>query len=120
MEQIKSEEKHRQAYKDEMLYFLGRGLYEKAGARGIYEKPMREFLPPIKRFWVTDNRLYVKTYDITSTKEKWLIMDVKGNILKTVFHPKTHREILTFGKDRFYYLRESEDGEGWALHAVNL
>jgi hypothetical protein len=120
VEKIKAEEMHREAYKEEILYFLGRRLYEKAGAKGVYKKPMREFLPPIKRFWVIDNRIYVKTYDITDIKEKYVIMDLKGNILKTVFLPKTYREILTFRKDKFYYLQESEDDDGWVLHSEDL
>ena len=120
MEKIKAGEIHREAYKEEILYFLGRRLYEKARDRGIYKKPMKEYLPPIKRFWVMDHKIYVKTYDITAVKEKYVIMNLKGNILKTVFLPKTYREILTFKNNRFYYLKESEDDDGWVLHSEVL
>jgi hypothetical protein len=120
VKKIKSEEKHRTMYKEEIRYFLGRSRFEKARARGIFKRPLREYIPPIKNFWVLDNRIYVKTYEMSGTKEKYIIMDEKGTILKTLFLPKTYLEILTFSKNKFYYLEESEDDECWALHAVQL
>jgi hypothetical protein len=119
LENIKSGEKHRKLFMDEVLYFVGRRRFERARERGIYKKPMREFLPSIKNFWVLDDRIYVKTYDITDTKQKYIIMDLKGNIQKILFLPKAHREILTFSKNKFYYLEDTEE-KGWVLHAVDL
>ncbi len=119
VEKIKSGEKHRQLYMDEILYFVGRRRFERARERGIFKKPMREFLPAINNFWVLNDRIYMKTYDITETKQKYIILDLKGNILKTVFLPKTYREILTFSKNKFYYLEDREE-EGWVLQAVDL
>jgi hypothetical protein len=119
VEKIKSGEKHRNLYMEEILYFLGRRRFERARERGIFKKPMREFLPSIGNFWVLEDKIYVKTYDITETKQKYIIMDLKGNILKTVFLPKVYWEILTFSKNKFYYLEDREE-EGWVLQAVDL
>jgi hypothetical protein len=120
VDKVKSGEKHRRMYMDEMLYFLGRSIFERGKARGVYDKPVKEFLPVINRFWMLDDRIYVKTYDITDTTEKFYVLDLEGNIKKAVFLPKTYREILTFHKDKFYYLMESEEDETWTLYAVPL
>ena len=120
VKKVKSEGKHRKLFMEEILYFLGRRHFERVRARGVYKKPMKEFLPPIKNFWVLDDRIYVKTYDITDKKEKYVIMDLDGNILRTLFLPIVHREILTFDKGKFYYLKEIDEDEVWALHSINL
>jgi hypothetical protein len=119
VEKIKSGEKHRKLVMDEMLFSLGRRLFERAKDRDVFKKPMTEFLPPIKNFWVVDDKIYVKTYDITDTTEKYIIMDLKGNIIKTIFLPITFKEILTFNQNKFYYL-EDRDEEGWVLNAVDF
>nr|NIM77679.1 hypothetical protein [Candidatus Aminicenantes bacterium]NIN40885.1 hypothetical protein [Candidatus Aminicenantes bacterium] len=116
---IRSEEKHRNLYMEEMLFSLGRRIFERARQRGVFKRPMREFLPSIGNFWVLEDRIYVKTYDITDTKQKYIIMDLKGNILKTVFLPRAYKEILTFSKNKFYYLEDREE-EGWVLQALDL
>jgi len=77
-------------------------------------------MPAINNFWVLDNAIYVKTYDITETKEKYIIMDLKGNILKDVFLPKAPMELLTFANKAFYYLEDSEAEECWALSSVDI
>jgi hypothetical protein len=120
VKKIKSEEKHKKHFMEEIRYFVGRERFEKAKVRGAFNKPMREFIPSINNFWVVDNRIYLKTFDITDTKEKYIIMDVKGKILKEVFLPKTYLEILTFSNNKLYYLYESEDDEGWVLYSVEL
>ncbi|MCX6583479.1 MAG: hypothetical protein NT166_25170 [Candidatus Aminicenantes bacterium] len=120
VKQIKSEEKHRQLRINEILFAVGRSRFEQARKRGIFEKPLMEFVPAINNFWVTDDSIYVKTYDITDTKEKYVIMDLQGNIRKTVFLPIVYKEILTFHNNTFYYLEDNEEKETWVLHAVRL
>lgn len=117
---IKSEEKHRRFLMEQILLLVGRSPYERAKNRGAFDRPMMEFLAPINNFWVVDNRIYVKTHDITDTKEKFVILNLKGNILRTVFLPKTYWEMLTFNKNKLFYLLENEDDEVWELHAVDL
>lgn len=118
---IKYEEKHKNYYFEKLRYFLGarRAKRSMEKARNV---PMMEFVPDINNFWVTDNRIYVKTYDITDKTEKYIIMDLKGNIQKEVFLPITFMEILTFNNNKFYYLQDSDDdeNEGWVLHEVDL
>ena len=73
----------------------------------------------MNNFWEIDDGIYVKTYDITDTKEKYIIMDLKGNIQKTLYLPIVFKELLTFNQNTFYYL-EDTDEESWALHAVRF
>ena len=120
VEKVKSEEKHRRFLMEELLHLVGKSRYERAKNRGAYNRPMMEFLPPINNFWVVENRIYVKTHDITETKEKFIILDLKGNILETVFLPRTYWEALTFHNNKFYYLEENEDDEVWELHSLDL
>lgn len=64
---IKFTEVHRQAYIDELKYFLGNDRFERARARGVFNKPMKDYMPAINNFWVLDNAIYVKTDNITET-----------------------------------------------------
>ena len=105
---------------EEISYFVGRELFKKAKARGAFNKQLRDFVPYINNFWVLDNIIYVKTFDITDAKEKYIIMNLKGKILKKIFFPKTYMELLTFNNNKFYYLYESEKYEGWVLHSLEL
>lgn len=120
IKKVKFEEKHRKLYEDGILLFVGRRLFDKSKARGVFKKPMGEFVPDINSFWVTDDRLYVKTFDITQTTEKYIIMDLKGITIKKTFLPKAYRELLAFHNNIFYYLEDNEIIESWELHAVKF
>jgi hypothetical protein len=117
---IKSEGKHKKLYMEEIRYFVGKELFQKAFRKGAFNKKMSEFVPPINNFWVFDNIIYIKTFDITNTKEKYIVMDLKGKILKEISLPKTYLEILTFNNNKFFYLIENEVDEEWVLHSIAL
>lgn len=122
LKKIKYVERHKKLYEDEILYFVGKNRFDKYKERKLFEKPMDEFVPDFNNFWVIENRIYVKTYDIKDNTEKYIILDLKGNIQKEVFLPITYMEILTFNNNKFYYLTEAEEdeNEGWILCAVAL
>ena len=120
MKKIKTEEKHKKFYMDEIRYFVGNKLFQKALQKGAFNKEMREFVPVINNFWVLDDFIYVKTFDITDTSEKYIIMDLKGKILKEMFLPKTYLEILTFYNNKFYFLIENEVDDAWELQSIGL
>lgn len=104
----------------EILFSVGRSRFEQARKRGAFDRPLMEFVPAINNFWVIDDTIYVKTHDITDTKQKYIIMDLKGNIRKELFLPIVFKEILTFHNNTFYYLEDNEEKENWVLHAVDL
>jgi len=115
---VKSEEKHRQRLMDELRYIVGKRLYERAKQRGAFDRKIPEYLPGILNFWVLDDKLFAKTYDMKDDKDKYLILDLNGKIKKTVFLPRVYREMLTFHDTWFYYMVMNEDEEEWELCRV--
>ena len=89
-------------------------------ARGMFDRPMKKYVPDMNNFWVTDNRIYVKTYELKDRTEKYVIMDIKGNTIKTVFLPWSFKELLAFNNNTFYYLEDSEEEESWVLHTIRF
>jgi hypothetical protein len=87
-----------------------------------------DYLPPIQDMTVTDERIYVKTYQKQGDKDEFIIMDLKGNILKKVYLPAVKEpgfgnEVLgrsakfyKIYKNKFYYLHENEEEEEWEVH----
>ena len=120
VKKIKAEKKHKQAVLNELLFSVGRSRFERARKLGAFDRPMKEFAPAIRNFWVVEDNIYVKTFDIIDTQEKYIVMDLKGDIQKTLFLPIVFKELLTFHNDTFYYLDDNEEKESWVLHAVQL
>ncbi|MGD2085065.1 MAG: hypothetical protein PVH61_02680 [Candidatus Aminicenantes bacterium] len=87
-----------------------------------------DYLPPIRDLTVTDERIFVKTHQKKGDKDEFIIMDLKGNILKKLYLPGVKEagfgnEILgrlaKFYKiynNKFYYLHENEEEEEWEVH----
>lgn len=88
--------------------------------------------PYIKDITVTGNKIYVSTYETKDNKEKYIIMDLKGNIVSTCYIPIPKESSFlakTLGRDnrfygitnnKFYYLKENEDDEEWELHVTEI
>jgi hypothetical protein len=51
-------------------------------------------------------------------KEEYVILDLKGNIVKKVFLPYVKNNLMSFKNGIFYYLdrKEYEDDEEWELY----
>jgi len=119
IKKIKFEEKHRRYVMNRNLFVVGRKRFEKSKKKGIFNKPTTKFLPDINNFWVKDDKIYIKTYDITDKTEKFIILDIKGNPIKTIFLPMTYIEILAFDNNIFYYFEDNNVGE-WILNSIEL
>jgi hypothetical protein len=89
---------------------------------GNFDKMFPGYFPAMKSLSVSDNKLYVKTYNRKegngNWKEEYVILDLKGNIVKKVFLPYAKNDLMSFKNDIFYYLdrKEYEDGEEWELY----
>lgn len=89
---------------------------------GDFDKMFPEYFPAMQSFSVSDNKLYVKTYKRKNGngnwKEEYVILDLKGNIVKKVFLPYAKTNLMSFKNGVFYYLerKEYEDSEEWELH----
>jgi hypothetical protein len=87
-----------------------------------------DYLSPIRDLAVTDEQIYVKTYQKQGDKDEFIIMDLKGNILKKAYLPAVKEpgfgnEVLgraakfyKIYQNKFYYLHENEEEEEWEVH----
>lgn len=90
-----------------------------------------DYFPPIKGIEISGDKLYVRTNHCNPAgdKEEYLIMDLKGNILKkkfisrdlevSVFAQVAGGKLFSINNDRFYYIIENENEE-WELHIEPL
>lgn len=90
------------------------------------DKMFPEYFPAMQSFSVSDNKLYVRTYKRKegdgNWKEEYVILDLKGNIVKKGFLPYGKTNLMSFKNGVFYYLerKEYEDNEEWELHMVQI
>ena len=88
------------------------------------------YFPPIKGIEASGNRLYVRTYNMKDGKDEYIVMDLKGNVMKKVFisssfEPSINSQIAggrlsSIENGKLYYLLENEDDEEWELHVEKL
>jgi len=91
-----------------------------------------DYIPAILDMTVADDHIYVKTSEKKDDKDEFIIMDLKGNVLKKVYlpgvkKPKYIDEILgrpvrfyKIYRNNFYYLYENEEEEEWEVHVEPL
>jgi len=92
-----------------------------------------DFLPPIRDIVVDNGKIYLQTFKRQGDKEEYVIMDLKGNILKKVYLPRMKNaavydyQMLGIGvrfyaisNHRFIYLQENEDTEEWQVHMMEI
>jgi hypothetical protein len=84
--------------------------------------------PVIQDVLVVDNQIIVATYDRKNLKRKYILMDLKGTVLKTVYLPIPRESsylTMAMGRDnrfygivnqKYYYLKENPDSEEWEIH----
>jgi len=85
--------------------------------------------PPIKSMEIDNNKIYISTSRTEGNKVETIVMDLKGNVLKTVFIEPTAKEWIltlllgikleTIHNDKIYYIQENEDEE-WELFVKEI
>jgi len=86
------------------------------------------FKPPIWDIEIDNGKLYVQTFKRKENSDEFIIMDLEGNILRTVYLPVFLRpgveeniygvRYQTFAGDKFYYLKENKGA--WELHNAQI
>jgi hypothetical protein len=106
------------------------GGWEKFKKAGTFTYPGT--YPHIQDIIVTDEKIYVSTFDRKDDKEKYIIMDLKGNIISTLYMPITRKSSYTartlgranrfygIANNKFYYIKENEDEEVWELLVTEM
>jgi hypothetical protein len=79
----------------------------------------KEYFPAIKRFTVSNGKIYVFTYKKKDGKQEIVVMDLKGKIEKRVFIKKRGR-YTSISDNTYYYLLENESTGDWELHSEPL
>jgi len=84
-----------------------------------------DYFAPIKGIEVSGDKLYVRTPRVKEDKEEYLVMDLKGKLLKKVYLPRNLEvsiiaqlsggKLFTVNNDKLYYILENEDDEVWEL-----
>jgi len=92
-----------------------------------YEFPAHR--PPIKSMEIDNNKIYITTFRTEGNKYENIVMDLKGNVLKTAFIEPSAKEWImalllgikleTIHNDKIYYIQENEDEE-WELLAREI
>jgi hypothetical protein len=104
------------------------GGWDSFEKKGTFTYPDK--FPHIQDMVVSDDKIYVSTYDAKNNKQKYIVMDLKGKVLNTTYMPipqsssflaKTMgRENRFYGiaDNKYYYLVENEENEEFELHIL--
>ncbi len=91
-----------------------------------------DLLPVIQGITVLHERIHMLTYSGKDDKWKFIITDLKGNNIKTVFLPVPVKssflsrmlgrdnKFYSFTKDKYYYLIEDEETESFKIGIIDL
>ncbi len=106
-----------QEWKDEYLTKMKENVYYSRFKDRI-NVSFSDVFPAFKRVVLDNGKIYATTYKRKENKEEVIVMDLKGNIQKTVYVPIADK--FTINDGRFYHLEENEDDEEWDLFAEDL
>jgi hypothetical protein len=80
-----------------------------------------EFYPAIWDFIVVDDNIYIKTYEKDERNMiMFLVLDLDGKLVKSVFLPHTNNLLFYIKNKMFYYLEEDSDKETWLLKVTKI
>jgi hypothetical protein len=96
------------------------------GIKKLFTMKFPGTFPAIRGLEVSGGKLYARTFKVVENKDEYVIMDLKGKIIKRVYVPAFENvsitgELLgaklhTLQNDRLYYLVGNEAGEAWDLY----
>lgn len=99
-------------------------------AKKLFKLVYPDYYPPIKDIEVSGGKLYVRTYNWKGDKGEYLVMDLKGNLLKTIYLSRNLEEgilariaggkLYTMTDGKLYFLKENEEEEVWELHIESM
>jgi hypothetical protein len=75
-----------------------------------------EFLPLMRDIHTTDKKLFIKTWGIKDGREEYVVFDLEGNEITTVYLPTAMMYYYSIYNNTFYYVKENEEKEEWELH----
>jgi hypothetical protein len=121
-EKIIFTEKHKEAYRKEFVTQAEKEFHEANKRLFKYSR----YFPERQWFQVVDKKIYIQTYkkNKSSNKTEFLILDLKGKLLKKVMLPLKY---ATFFSPYFYSIKNGklyqiveDDDEIWGLHITKI
>ena len=84
-----------------------------------------EYFPLIRRSFIKDEKIYIRTYKIKDDKSEFYIFDIKGKLLKKLFLPIVEQNAIdkypyTIHNNKIYQLVDNEDEEVWELNVFAI
>ncbi len=81
--------------------------------------------PAVRFFYADNNKIYVQTYREKDGNPEFIIYDINGKYIKSVYIPFLYENVLvpfpaTIKNNTFYQLIENEDDEQWELHGTKI
>ncbi len=111
---------------------LVKPLINRAGGWDNFRKGLDltfpDTLPAIRSIEVADNKIYACTYKTKNGMVEYVVMDLKGTVLKRFFVPLPDQSIMSrmlgvklskISGGKLYYLEENEE-EQWELFEIDL
>ncbi|MGE5342705.1 MAG: hypothetical protein ACM3SY_14620 [Candidatus Omnitrophota bacterium] len=86
---------------------------------------LRDYLPTVRLFHIKNGIIYLQTHVKKGKDYQYVLMDLNGKILRTLFLPMNLYEInyqgsFCFDKNTYYYLVDNDESENWELHKVTF
>jgi len=112
------------------FFIKGSGGWENFKKTIEFTFPAR--FPAIRDLLVRDDKIYVETFEIKDNKRKFVVMNLDGKLLSTVYLPLprntaifpslTGRIIRNYGiaDNTYYYLLENDETEDVELHSLSI
>jgi len=101
------------------------GLEERSLDKTVF---FYEYLPSFRMFKMKGGIIYLQTYEQKGDNFRFVLMDLNGKILKTLYLPVEVYDLLQMGthttycfdKNTYYYLVDNDEAETWELHKVKF
>jgi hypothetical protein len=84
-----------------------------------------DYYPIVRLFDIADHRIYIQTFKEEKNKSEFLILDLKGKLLKKTFVPVVKETFFwiypyCIKNNKFYQMVENEETEEWELHRTEI
>jgi hypothetical protein len=119
-ETLKISEKHKEEIlKDLFTLYTGPTMQDLIKAKGYFPEYF-----PARVFHIADNKIFLPTYKKQAGKNEFIVLDLKGNLIKKIYLPFADRQLLlpypyAIRDGRFYQLVDNEETQEWELHITS-
>jgi hypothetical protein len=83
------------------------------------------YFPAVKYCHIADNKIYLLTYAIVDKKSQFIVLNLKGKLLKKIYFPLANVSFYepysyTIYKNKLYQLVDNERAEAWDIHIYDF